>query len=108
MSGLRLPSCSIRNPTCGACLGETSHDGDSFYCQECGLDYGDGDDSPAIYRDEDAETCAAPCANSWHAADAIRTGWSYECHPCALPTGHNSDHWTPCKPTKSTHPGATA
>ena len=36
MSDLKLPYCSIQNPACGACGSETSHDGDSFYCEPCG------------------------------------------------------------------------
>lgn len=94
---MSLPNCSIQNPSCGACYGETMHDGDSYYCEDCLLDYGDGAETEATFRDEEAEACGNPCSNHWHGPDKIRPGTSYECHPCALPAGHTSDHWTPCE-----------
>ena len=96
----RLPSCSVQYPSCGACGGDTSHDGDSFYCPDCDLDYGDGEDgTTATYRNDD-EACGAPCDNTWHAPNAIEAGTSFKCAPCSLPTGHSSFHWTPCEPVK--------
>jgi hypothetical protein len=91
---LELPYCSVQNPSCGACGGDTRHDGDSFYCEDCLLDYGTGEDGEtATYLDEEAEPCGNPCDNSWH------TKFDYaECKPCSLPKGHHSDHWTPCRP----------
>lgn len=99
MNDLKLPGCSVSHPACGACGKETDHDGDSFYCDECNLDYGDGgEDSTPTYRDEEAEPCAEPCDNTWHhKPGAIRPEWSYACAPCSLPEGHTSDHWTPCE-----------
>lgn len=103
MSDIALPTCSVQSPACGGCDGETSHDGESYYCDDCGLDYGDGDDGrTATYRDEDAEPCAVPCANTWHAPNAIKAGLSFECAPCSLPKGHTSLHWTPCKAVEVT------
>ena len=94
-----LPTCSIHNPTCGACGAETEHDGDTYYCDVCDLDYGDGAETTATYRDEDAPPCGAPCANYWHGPDLIRAGWAYECQPCPLPATHEEGgHWHPCQP----------
>lgn len=91
----KLPSCSIQYPSCGACGCETTHDGDSFYCDDCDLDYGQGQDGEqATFRDEDDKPCGEPCDNCWHGPKA---GYTYECAPCALPTGHLSTHWTPCE-----------
>lgn len=95
MSG--LPSCSIQYPSCGACGCHTDYDGDTFYCDDCRLDYGRGEDGEtATYRDEEAGPCGTPCDNEWHGPDKIRGGWTYLCQPCALPAGHTSDHWTNC------------
>lgn len=100
---IKLPRCSVQYPSCGSCGGETDNDGESIYCDDCGLDYGDGDDgTTATYRDEDAEPCAVPCANTWHAPNAIKAGLSFECVPCSLPKGHTSLHWTPCKAVEVT------
>ena len=63
MSRPNLPLCSWQYPSCGACGGETSHDGDAFYCDDCGLDYGKGaDGTEATYRDEGRSPCGAPCS----------------------------------------------
>ena len=51
VSDLKLPYCSIQNPACGACGSETSHDGDSFCCEPCGLDYGDGSETPSLLEE---------------------------------------------------------
>lgn len=97
-----LPACSIQYPSCGACGQDTDHDGDTFYCNDCGLDYGNGEDqTEAEFRDEDAEPCAQACDNYWHGADKIREGWTYDCLPCPLPAGHTSDHWNPCDMRKT-------
>ena len=91
---MQLPSCTVQSPACGACGMETDHDGNSFYCDDCGLDYGDGDERiPATYREEDALACGNPCDNYWHGAHGFK-----ECRPCTLPKGHISMHWTPCQP----------
>ncbi|WPM94312.1 hypothetical protein VB1_CDS0063 [Arthrobacter phage Marchesin] len=91
---MSLPSCSVQHPACGACGDETSSDGESFYCDDCGLDYGDGSDTQAEFRDEDAEVCGEPCSNSWHARIFAEP---MICSPCELPEGHKSDHWTDCR-----------
>jgi hypothetical protein len=49
------------------------------------------------FLDPDAEVCGAACGNSWHKPGAIKQGWGFECHPCPLPKGHTSGHWTGCK-----------
>ena len=104
MSDLKLPYCSIQNPACGACGSETSHDGDSFYCEPCGLDYGDGSETRATYRDEDAEPCGHPCSNYWHGPDLITPGWSFLCVPCPLPASHDNGHWHDCTLVKTLNP----
>lgn len=97
-----LPTCTIQSPACGACGLETHHDGDSFYCDDCGLDYGNGDESgPATFRDEEAQPCGEPCDNFWHKDDNLGKGWTFACTPCPLPKGHTSDHWTNCKVARS-------
>ena len=95
---MSLPTCRAQYPACGACGGETSYDGDSFYCDNCGLDYGDGAETTATYRDEDAEPCGHPCDNYLHGPDLIRPGLSHQCVPCSLPAGHASMHWHDCQP----------
>lgn len=57
MSG--LPEAIHRYPDCGVCYGELEHDGDSFYCDDCGLDYGDGGVGAPTFRDEDDEPCGS-------------------------------------------------
>ena len=97
MADVKLPTCSVHYPACGACGGETDHDGDTYYCDPCGLDYGDGaDDTTATYRAPDADPCGAPCSNAWHGS---RDLGPYDCTPCQLPTGHKSPHWTACRPS---------
>lgn len=95
---MTLPRCSIQYPSCGACGDDTSFDGESIVCDPCGLNYGTGeDDTEAEYLDyDDATPCAEPCANRWHEPGRIRDGFEYACQPCALPSGHTSDHWTTC------------
>lgn len=102
---MRLPTCSVQYPSCGACHADTDHDGDSFYCDPCGLDYSDGQDgTEATYRDEDAAPCAKPCTNTWHGS---RDLGPYDCRSCALPSGHESDCWTNCTPIPAPKTGAT-
>jgi hypothetical protein len=91
---MSLPSCTIQYPACGACGDDTDHDGDGFYCDDCGLDYGDGDESsPATFRDEEQPPCGKPCDNGWHKPEAL----DLICSPCELPKDHNSMCWTDCK-----------
>lgn len=93
----RLPVCSVQHPSCGACGLETRFDDGIFYCDDCGLNYGDGEDqTEAEFADEDAEPCAQACDNRWHQEGMISKDWTYDCQPCPLPAGHTSDHWTPC------------
>ena len=98
MSRPNLPLCSWQNPSCGACGGETSHDGDAFYCDDCGLDYGDGaDGTEATYRDEERPPCGAPCSGH-----LPLDGWRWECTPCRLPDTHTPlMHWHDCQPVSS-------
>ena len=82
-----LPTCSVLYPLCGACNYETDHDGDTYYCWRCGLDYGRGEDGEtATYRDESAEPCGMPCTGS---LGSVR----FDCGICQLPSGHTSVHW---------------
>lgn len=92
MSGEELPFCTVQHPMCGACEMDTDHDGESFYCEDCGLDYGDGDDyTPATFRDADRDPCGKACANPWHKSFGML------CETCKLPQGHASMCWTNCK-----------
>lgn len=90
-----LPSASWQDPSCGACYGETAHDGDGYACYRCGLWFDQDDDLAASYLDEDAEPCGEPCSNTWHGSPSLGP---YDCHPCHLPAGHEYDHNTPCVP----------
>ena len=94
-----LPYCSISYPTCGACGEETECEGDSFYCEPCGLDYGDGrDGTAATYIDPEAAPCCLPCDEPWHRTPRELGGVPYKCTPCLLPQGHEYEHWTNCQP----------
>lgn len=98
MSAGRLPCAIMRYPDCGACHEELSYDGDSFYCDPCGLDYGDGnEDEQATFRDDEEGTCGAPCDDKWHGDEASEGRPTvYECNPCSLPKNHEYDHYMPC------------
>ena len=96
MTGPTLPACSVQYPSCGACGSDTSHDGDGFYCDPCGLDYGAGEDGTvATYRNPDTPPCGHTCTNEWHGSRVLGP---YECTPCQLPQDHAADHWTDCRP----------
>lgn len=91
---MSLPVCAVQYPSCGACGGETEHDGDSFYCDDCQLDYGNGDDgNEAQFRDEEILPCGKPCDNTWHGPKHF----DLECTPCRLPATHTDMCWTDCK-----------
>ncbi|MDQ5860683.1 MAG: hypothetical protein M3536_00270 [Actinomycetota bacterium] len=91
---MSLPACSVEYPSCGACGDNTSHDGDTFYCEDCDLDYGNGNDgNEATFRDEEEKTCGKPCDNTWHAPEQL----NLICTPCKLPATHRSFCWTDCK-----------
>lgn len=88
-----LPSVYVQHPHCGACYQETDWDGDTFYCDRCGLDYADGrEDVPATYRDPEVLPCAKPCDSTWH-----KPSGEWDCRTCSLPTGHQSDCWCDCQ-----------
>ena len=92
-----LPTCSFHHPTCGACGTETDYDGDSYFCDLCDLDYGDGtDDTTATYYTPDAKPCGARCRNPWHGSPSLGP---YDCTPCQLPAGHKAAHWSACRPS---------
>lgn len=86
---MKLPYPIATYPLCGACEQETSHDGDSFVCEPCGLDYGEGSESDrAKFLDPGTSECGAI---SISAADWGRLGITES--PCSLPNGHRSSHW---------------
>ena len=81
-----LPVCHVNSPICGSCYHETDHDGDSFYCEPCGLDYGNGEDGTvATYRDDDAK----PCGKMYSGLGSLVRAYA----SCPLPKGHLSEHW---------------
>jgi hypothetical protein len=90
-----LPAAEHRPPSCGACGDETTYDGDSFVCYDCGLAF-DPDTLAADYLDPDAATCAAPCNNPWHKPGQSKPARTYTCGTCALPDGHDRPCWTGC------------
>lgn len=93
-----LPMSIPRYPECGACGDECDHDGDSFVCDPCGLDYGNEDAGTlAVYMDPDAVPCGAACDNGWHKTYRY---YRFVCTPCQLPTGHKAAHWTACRPSQ--------
>lgn len=57
MSSLPNPSLTI---ACGACGSELDHDGDTFACYDCQLQYSNDLDSPAEYLDPDEKPCGKP------------------------------------------------
>lgn len=79
-----LPACSVQYPMCGACGYDTGHDGDTYYCPRCDLDYDAGADATtATYRDPNAQPCRKP--------DTFHGG-----NPCQLPETHRGErHWAP-------------
>ena len=94
-----LPRAELQYPLCGACSGETWHNGDSLVCDDCQLRF-----NPvhleASYIDEDAEPCGEPCTNDWHGPNRIKDRYEFECAPCALPDTHEGgdlSHWRPCR-----------
>jgi hypothetical protein len=91
---MNLPPAELQYPTCGACKAETSHDGDSFACYDCGLAFSEGD-LTAQYINPDAKMCGSPCDNFWHRPGKI-AGMAFDCGTCQLPTGHASHHYTNC------------
>ena len=94
---MTLPTCTVQYPSCGACGGDTDYDGDSFYCEGCQLDYGDGEDGTvATFLDEGTPACGKPCTNEWH-----RTVTPRDCRPCQLPNTHTGHHWTGCTPKET-------
>lgn len=95
----RLPMAVMQYPTCGACSGETYHDGDSLRCDDCKLRF-DSNSLEAEYANEDDEACGAACENSWHGDGMVRPGMGYDCGACILPASHTSDHYTDCKPRR--------
>lgn len=90
---MSLPSCQHQTPSCGACGSNTTFDGDSFLCYDCGLNYGDGDEMNEPEFIEEVKACNWPCDNYWHGPDQL----DLTCSRCELPAGHSSLHWTDCK-----------
>ena len=98
----RLPVCSAHNPTCGACGRETRFYDGLFYCEDCLLNYSEGEDwAEAEFSEPEHEPCGAACENYWHGFGKINEGQGYDCKPCPLPGPHTSDHWHPCEPTET-------
>lgn len=91
-----LPEAVPQDPLCGACGSETYCDGEEYRCDECQLTF-DSMTMEAAFIDDRVEACGSPCDNTWHQRDhAIRPGLGFDCHPCRLPAGHTSFHWTGC------------
>ena len=95
---MALPDAQPQSPSCGACHGETRFE-DQPICDECLLAF-DPITLTAEFLDPEAISCSVPCDNPWHDDHKIRPGWGYHCHPCQLPNGHTSEHWTGCDPVK--------
>lgn len=91
-----LPDATPRNPSCGACSGETRWEDCGFYCEDCEL-YFNADDMTASFLDQNAQRCDAPCDNYWHGENKI-VERGFDCYSCQLPVGHWSLHWTGCQP----------
>ena len=90
-----LPDAVLRCPHCGACGAETTSEDGYFACYDCLLMFDRA--MEASFLDPDAEPCGEPCDNSWHKPGAIKQGYGFACHPCRLPKGHASEHWTGCE-----------
>ena len=105
-----LPDAEIQAPACGSCGAETRCDEpDVFVCEECLLVYQTDrrGNLAAQYLDDRDEPCRTACDNTWHGDDAIKPGARWWCRPCALPTGHTSDHWCGCSPLIPESGGST-
>jgi hypothetical protein len=86
------PALYIRNPDCTACGQETCHDGDGFYCEDCGINWPDPD-SEGEWSDEEAAQCPSthqPFALSRH-VEATH-GQKYATERCLLDAGHLLTH----------------
>lgn len=92
-----LPDAILQSPACGVCRAETDDDVDRFVCHRCGLVF-DSDTLTASFLNPDDPACGEPCDNYWHGNNKIRAGRGYRCDTCRLPAGHESFHWTGCKP----------
>lgn len=92
-----IPDAIPQSPACGACGDETRHD-DDFICEGCQLGF-DPYTLEAFFLDPDASVCGAECGNYWHGDHKIKPGRGYDCGTCALPSRHESQHWTNCRPT---------
>lgn len=105
---MALPEAITRNPACGVCGTDTKFDGDEFVCHDCGI-YFDPETLAAEFLDSEAAVCGEPCDNQWHGDHKIWNGVGHQCGTCELPAGHNSLHWTDCKPIpiKETHAACT-
>ena len=88
-----LPYAEHQFPLCGACGGETWHDGDVLRCDDCGLDYGDGNRA-ALYLDDAAEPCGTAYVFG-HGRVRLPVGDPYQYTDCPLPRGHVSEHYHP-------------
>lgn len=93
-----LPAAVPRMPDCGVCGKETWSDGDGdvYRCEDCALLF-DQDTLHPRFADPTAPLCGAPCVNRWHEPNRIRPGVTFTCRGCALPDGHESNHWTGCQ-----------
>lgn len=85
---LDVPALEWRTPPCPACDRDTDCDGNTYWCEACGLTW-DGDyDSPGRPADEDAPQCSAMIAPYTESrSDALRSRW----YRCVLDDGHEDD-----------------
>ena len=86
------PELYFPYPDCSVCGKETSHDGDSFYCEHCGIYWPDSGRGAGDWYDEKAEQCASthqPLANNEFADGKP---YKYETKRCLLDAGHDGKH----------------
>lgn len=86
---LTAPPLEWRAPDCPSCLEEVDHDGDSLYCDRCGLNWAGGYSDPGEATEMGRAQCPAAVApfTDLAAHHAIRGRW----YRCILDEGHTDD-----------------
>ena len=86
------PALYWRSPDCSVCGEETSHDGDSFYCEHCNVYWPDEPDGEGAWHNDDIEQC--PSTHQPLARNSFAEGkpYQYETKRCLLDADHKPPH----------------
>lgn len=85
------PALYWTNPDCSVCGKETSHDGDSLYCEHCGA-YWPDDNGEGVWADEDTEQCASTHQPLARNQFAVGKPYQFETKRCLLDADHKPPH----------------